>query len=241
MKKIIQFIIVIGTLGYCLLFNGNKASVAEDQAALLKLASVMEKENLTLTNWSIHAREKLDKTISEQEIKQQFHHSTWNWSIKKQDQQIDAVAVRTTVQQIEEKIHIISFRSREETHILYEAGGSAWGKESIDFINSTVPKRISDIFHNKATFFSCIKGEVSDKMEKELPDYTKDLLAAFQAKEVEALKEESFLSTSAYSQEFSNSIVNNNREMNLQIGIRTHGLGGKTTVVVGTPIITIEY
>ena len=31
------------------------------------------------------------------------------------------------------------------------------------------------------------------------------------------------------------------KNMNLQIGIRSEGLGAKTTIVVGTPIITIEY
>ena len=29
--------------------------------------------------------------------------------------------------------------------------------------------------------------------------------------------------------------------MNLQLGLRKQGMGGKTTLVVGTPIITIEY
>ena len=29
--------------------------------------------------------------------------------------------------------------------------------------------------------------------------------------------------------------------MNLQLGVRKQGLGAKTTIVVGTPIITIEY
>jgi hypothetical protein len=40
---------------------------------------------------------------------------------------------------------------------------------------------------------------------------------------------------------FTGSIENQRDNMNLQIGIRSERLGGKTTIVVGTPIITIEY
>ena len=49
------------------------------------------------------------------------------------------------------------------------------------------------------------------------------------------------MSVSAYSPLFSDSIENKKDNMNLQIGIRSEGMGGKTAIVVGTPIITIEY
>ena len=69
----------------------------------------------------------------------------------------------------------------------------------------------------------------------------KHLLAVFKAKEVEALKEDAFISSSAYSTMFSESVEAGEKEMNVQLGIRNQGMGGKTTIVVGTPIITIEY
>jgi len=49
------------------------------------------------------------------------------------------------------------------------------------------------------------------------------------------------MSVSANSPMFTGSIENQRDNMNLQIGIRSERLGGKTTIVVGTPIITIEY
>jgi hypothetical protein len=75
-------------------------------------------------------------------------------------------------------------------------------------------------------------------MDKVVPTIASDLMEIFDAKEIEALKEDNFMSVSANSPMFSDSI---GRDMNLQIGIRSEGLGGKTTIVVGTPIITIEY
>jgi hypothetical protein len=75
-------------------------------------------------------------------------------------------------------------------------------------------------------------------MDKAVPTIASDLMEIFDAKEIEALKEDNFMSVSANSPVFSDSIA---RGMNLQIGIRSEGLGAKTTIVVGTPIITIEY
>jgi hypothetical protein len=78
-------------------------------------------------------------------------------------------------------------------------------------------------------------------MNEALPYYVSNLLDAFNAKEIEALKEESFISTSAYTPMFAERIETNKEAMNLQLAIRTEGLGGKTNIIVGTPIITIEY
>ncbi|HVH96580.1 MAG TPA: YwmB family TATA-box binding protein, partial [Bacillus sp. (in: firmicutes)] len=47
--------------------------------------------------------------------------------------------------------------------------------------------------------------------------------------------------TTAYSPLFGETIQTMTDEINLQLGVRKQGLGGKTTIVVGTPIITVEY
>jgi hypothetical protein len=86
-----------------------------------------------------------------------------------------------------------------------------------------------------------MKGTVGDKMNEALPKTANHLLSVFNATEIEALKEETFMSVSAKSPLFTGSIENQRDNMNLQIGIRSEGLGAKTTIVVGTPIITIEY
>ena len=67
----------------------------------------------------------------------------------------------------------------------------------------------------------CIKGEFNDKIDKTLPLEMKHLLAVFKAKEVEALKEDAFISSSAYSTMFSESVEAGEKEMNVQLGIRS--------------------
>ena len=78
-------------------------------------------------------------------------------------------------------------------------------------------------------------------MSKSVSEHVTSLLQAFQAQEIESLKEDSFISTTAYSPLFGETIQTMTDEINLQLGVRKQGLGGKTTIVVGTPIITIEY
>jgi hypothetical protein len=78
-------------------------------------------------------------------------------------------------------------------------------------------------------------------MNTTLPLTVNHLLTVFQAKEIESLAEKNFISTSANSALFMNTIKSRDKDINLQIGLRTNGLGSKTTLVIGTPIITIEY
>ena len=128
-----------------------------------------------------------------------------------------------------------------QTYIVYEMTGKGWNEETREFIEGSIVNRINDIFHGKSTTFSCVYGDFGDKMSKSVSEHVKPLLQAFQAQEIESLKEDSFISTTAYSPLFGETIQTMTDEINLQLGVRKQGLGGKTTIVVGTPIITVEY
>ena len=128
-----------------------------------------------------------------------------------------------------------------QTYIVYEMTGKGWNEETREFIEGSIGNRINDIFHGKSTIFSCVYGDFGDKMSKSVSEHVTSLLQAFQAQEIESLKEDSFISTTAYSPLFGETIQTMTDEINLQLGVRKQGLGAKTTIVVGTPIITVEY
>ncbi|HWO98815.1 MAG TPA: YwmB family TATA-box binding protein, partial [Bacillus sp. (in: firmicutes)] len=69
----------------------------------------------------------------------------------------------------------------------------------------------------------------------------RQLLNEFRAEPRESLVEESFVSMSAYTEMWEEALPTEQHRMNLQIGMRKMGMGGETTLVVGTPIITSEY
>ena len=59
------------------------------------------------------------------------------------------------------------------------------------------------------------------------------------AKPIESLEEIAFVSVSAYTEEWKDALAVNREKMNVQVALRN--TDNKTTVVVGTPIITSEY
>ncbi|MBT2661531.1 YwmB family TATA-box binding protein [Bacillus sp. ISL-45] len=239
MKKIPFILSIFGIIGFIVLQAGNKTTVADANHEIKTLASVLQDENILITGWSVYARETLEEENVDRlvrDLKAQLPSWTWEGS----DGEITAVSKSTELQ---EKIKIVSTDTNGpiHTYVMYEVRGHYWNKNTETFLNKNLPGRIFDIFRGNATTFSCIEGEFNDKIRSALPVYKSKLLKAFNAEEVEGLEEESFISTSAVSPLFDKSL-SNEHEMNMQLGLRkTERLGAKTTLVVGTPIITIEY
>lgn len=219
---------------------------AED---LTKIGSVFQAEHILLDEWSFYAREKMTGIQSEQDVKEyaeklQEKFPNWDWSIKNTSQKWEVTAVSPTSKHHNEMLQIMATHTKQpvNAYIVYSVSGKEWNEAiAAEFTTKEFKSRLSDIFREKPTVFSCMKGVFSDKIDTALPTTVRNLLSDFNATEVEALKEETFMSVSANSPMFTGSIENQRDNMNLQIGIRSEGLGGKTTLVVGTPIITIEY
>ncbi|WP_235822776.1 YwmB family TATA-box binding protein [Cytobacillus massiliigabonensis] len=247
MKKTNKILVIVVLIGFMLVNLGNKTTVAVGEPDLLKIASVLQDENILINEWSLHAREKMEmldkvKEIKDytEELKQQF--PDWDWSEQSKEGHFEAVAIFEHGSETETiKILSTPIKGHFQTYVIYEVKGQGWDQKAEESFSKRMTNRITDIFRGNATTFSCIKGEFNDKIDKTLPLEIKHLLAVFKAKEVEALEEDAFISSSAYSTMFSESVEAGEKEINLQLGIRNQGMGGKTTIVVGTPIITIEY
>ncbi|PLR94496.1 YwmB family TATA-box binding protein [Bacillus sp. T33-2] len=247
MKKITYILSIFGIIGFIVLQAGNKTTVADAEHDLPILASVLQDENIIINEWSLHARENLETVKTRQdimdlikELKGEF--PSWNWTLSDHTEHLTATA-KSAKAGHQETVTIMTAGTNDQLHayLMYEVRGQSWNSDSDAFINNVLSGRLFDIFRENTTIYSCIKGEFSDKMEKALPFYVKKLLNDFNAKEIEALKEDSFISVSAFSPRIAASLANG-QKMNLQLGLRTNErLGAKTTIVVGTPIITIEY
>jgi hypothetical protein len=225
---------------------GSRLAAAGSEPDLVKIADAFQTEDILLEEWSFYAREHLVDLTTEKEVQEyvkelQQKFPDWNWSTSKTSDKWEVSAVSPTSKHHTEMLQIMATHTKQpvNAYIVYRVSGNEWNKEMESFFTKDqVKNRLSDIFRGNPTVFSGMKGSISDKMDKAVPTIASDLMEIFDAKEIEALKEENFMSVSANSPMFSDSIA---RDMNLQIGIRSEGLGKKTTIVVGTPIITIEY
>jgi len=247
LKRYSKFLLCIIAI---VIFMGNRSTHAANVGLdLIKIGSVFKTENIMPSEWSLYAREHLVDLKSEKDVQVyakelQRKFPEWNWSTTNTSEKWEVSAESPTSNHHQETLQIMATHTKQpvNAYIVYRVSGKEWNKTAESFFTSNLFKnRLSDIFRGKPTIFSCMKGEVGDKMDKALPEKASHLLSVFKAKEIEALKEDTFMSVSAYSPLFSDSIENEKNSMNLQIGIRSEGLGAKTTVVIGTPIITIEY
>jgi hypothetical protein len=247
MKKISFILSIFGIIGFIVLQAGNKTTVADAEHEIKTLASVLQDENILITGWSLYARETLVKVDGQEDVESLVKDlksklPNWTWTDGK-DSNHGEIGAELKLSGLQEKIKVISTDTNGQVHtyIMYEVRGQSWNKNTETFLNKNLPGRLFDIFRGNATTFSCIEGEFNDKIESALPVYKTKLLKAFNAKEIEGLEEDSFISASAFSPLFDKSL-SSEHDMNMQLGLRkTERLGGKTTLVVGTPIITIEY
>lgn len=247
MKKISFILSIFGIIGFIVLQGGNKTTVADAQQEIVTLASVFQNENILVTGWSLYARESLESIRDQEDVSDlvkdlQAKLPNWKWTSSNDSNHGEIIATSES-SRLQEKIKIIStdINGQVNSYILYEVRGQSWNKDTLAFLNNNLPGRIFDIFRGNARTFSCIEGEINDKINSALPVYKSELLKAFNAKEIEGLEEDSFISVSAFSPLFDKSL-SSEHDMNMQLGLRkTDRLGAKTTLVVGTPIITIEY
>ena len=244
MRRILYILFTLSMVGLVLFNEVN----AKDKYDLVKMASILEQENVSIDKWTLHSREIWETVQAKQEVKDKVDQlrsqfPDWDWAISEDDRKWEAKAHFTPRKNVNESIQVLSTVTNHQvqTYIVYEATGKGWSEETKDFIDGSIMERINSIFHGNSTTFSCIYGNFGDKMNESVSGHVNQLLKAFQAKEVESLEEDSFISTTAYTPLFEESIQTMTDEMNLQLGVRKQGLGTKTTFVVGTPIITVEY
>lgn len=89
---------------------------------------------------------------------------------------------------------------------------------------------------------SCVRGFYSGKLKNDLQiEKTSQILAELNGKIVESLTEETIQSTSAYSPLLHTMIRTNHQPMNVQVATHYSQYRNRTTITVGTPIITTEY
>ncbi|MBM7690702.1 hypothetical protein JOC77_000105 [Peribacillus deserti] len=247
-KKYIHILIYVSLAGFIYLLSGNTTTIAKNDIDIAKMIRVLEShQEMQIKEWSVFARgiDEQTNTIDQYDQKvKDFKklYPEFDWQQAENDNSLTASGTRKnqqtgTLETI--KIMMTLTKSTPTTYILYEVRGNKWTKDSLIYIKKDFFGKTNDIFRENPSIFTCIKGEINDKIGKVLSFYVKEMVEEFNAHEIESIKEENFISVSAHSTQFDSYLTK--EQMNLQLAMRKEGLGGKTTFVVGTPIITFEY
>ncbi|HEX7065718.1 MAG TPA: YwmB family TATA-box binding protein [Bacillales bacterium] len=217
---------------------------------LLKIIHVMENRDIAIDHWGLYTKKiggLLDSPKGYERFVEGFQKDLpafhWTKITKDYEGNLKITGVhtdnRTTVN---ERITILAYPQNNKwgTYIIYEVGSDHWNLDNWQRFSSVFFERIDNFFKENPTIFTCVNGKVNAKMNLVLQKRAQKLLKAFSAVPVEKLKEKTFISVSAYTDQWKQSIQTRNHRMNLQVALRTEG-GSAATVTIGTPIITTEY
>ncbi|MFD3446658.1 YwmB family TATA-box binding protein [Microbacteriaceae bacterium 4G12] len=236
MRKIIQ-ILFIFSLGSIVFFVGyyNNANGAQDKIG--RMTAVLETHGAVVEGWTWLAKEENESvydihTFQQllQTIKEKANAGEWN--VEKTEAGYKAEAIKK-FPNYQERLVVTwtKVNTKHKTFISYEVNGTKW--------DPNIRKKADEIFSQKPTIYTCVRGVLNDKIEGVLLNQANEILESFDAKPIEALQERAFVSVSAYTGEWSDALIVNREKMNMQVAIRY--ADNKKIVVLGTPIITSEY
>ena len=123
----------------------------------------------------------------------------------------------------------------------------------VDILDNRVYKNIVDIYnvlenclnshYCKFEIYTCIAGEYGKKLQiDKYNDILDEILYNMNAKVIEKVQEENFLSVTAYTKVLKENYLEYfGRKINLNIGIRYSEDDEKTLIYIATPIIKLDY
>ncbi|WP_374722692.1 YwmB family TATA-box binding protein [Peribacillus tepidiphilus] len=242
MKKMFVYLLF---LVLTVMYMGYSTTVAKDRTDLGKIIDVLQaNKDIRMDEWSITARENIKDVATKEDFFNYYETlhtklANFQWEVKEHPYGFKVTGKRKS-QHVTETIEWVSTLTKEkpESYLLYVLEGNNLQDYEAE-IHSTFESRLKDTFRHNPAIFTCVKGFYNDTIDKVLFSRLNRMMASFQAKELESVREEDFVSVSLYSPIFSQSLTTEN--LNLQIAMRSEGMGGRTSFIVGTPIITFEY
>ncbi len=248
MARVTVFIIIVVILGYAHVsqVNSKEASFMQSTKDMFALA---EAEDLAIQEWRIQVRGEQGFIASVKEFHQHVHNLSeqlTGWEMKEtvdSDANWTAQIVhRDPKSAATESIRIYAYPVNGEqvlTHT-YELTGLSEKNRDIS--------QLEEFINNRLEYFNLSNAQIITELTartetEQLLTTARRYLASLGAVEVEGLAEETFVSISAYNDEWGDVItIKDESQMNVQVALRQEQrLGLGTTVTIGTPIITTEY
>ncbi|MGL5642731.1 MAG: YwmB family TATA-box binding protein, partial [Paraclostridium sp.] len=147
--------------------------------------------------------------------------------------------------QIEEKDKNISIivanKSKNESYIIVDILGNKVYKDIVDIY--TVLENYLNIHSDRVDIYTCIAGEFGKKLQVyKYDDILEKILYNMNAKEIDRVEDENFISVTAFSKEIKTDYLEYlGNKVNLNIGIRYSENEEKTKIYIATPIIKLDY
>lgn len=147
--------------------------------------------------------------------------------------------------QIEEKDKNISIivanKSKNESYIIVDILENKVYKDIVDIYR--VVENSLNIHSDRVDIYTCLAGEYEKKLQvNKYDDILQKILYNMNAKEIDRVEEENFISITAFSKDIKTDYIEYlGNKVNLNIGIRYSENEEKTMIYIATPIIKLDY
>ncbi len=243
MKRNNLMLTIVALLIFVSLVGKHSIQGAEsDVSNLEKIVEGLQLENISIDEWNVYMKKPIQDDENVQQMIQEFR--LYKWSEQKEENVHKWIGTREIHHlNVKETLQIVTttINNHSQSYILYNASGTGWHDEKWADYTQYFNENLLRKFNGNVQIFTCVRGHTSDKIESVLQFQAERILDKFRAKSVEALVEENFVSISGLTSDWNQAIPTEKGNMNIQVALRNAGLGGNTTVIVGTPIITTEY
>lgn len=237
MRTVTMIIFMVG-VSVVLVFAGfSRTQAVSPQEQLSKMRAVLEANDAVMQDWTMTEKQE-DHTVYDihtfhallQKLEHDIHVT--DWTFENSAEGYKATAVKN-FSDYKERLVVtwIKENTTNTTFIIHEITGAKWDDSTAVMINK--------IFSQKSTIYTCIRGISSDNMEGVLLTRAKSILQGLDARPVEATQERAFVSISAYTGKWNDALTIQKEKINVQVALRN--ADNKTTIVIGTPVITSEY
>lgn len=244
MKNIFTFILVIILLIY-VPYNYVKGGNNDE---LHSIANAVIKNGYTIRIWNAYQKDFIGKVNNEKEymlfINQiKNENKGYKWEAEKDaDHHFKLVGINDGLEEyLSHRIVISAFKVNNGYKLerTQEITGYLWNDK---YAKQILSEKFSNSYQAQ-TFYN-LKADLpmNAPSQVKLQNTVQKLISDLKAKEVEKLVENDFVSYSALSKKWHQSLkLKNNNKMNLQIAARFNEAESKVTVTLGTPIIIKEY
>ncbi|MDC3411802.1 YwmB family TATA-box binding protein [Terrihalobacillus insolitus] len=240
MKKSYTFIAIIVLLLSIIYVNTTNATTSSFRE-IKEMDKALQRENLEVSKWQIIVKESVTRDRMNQlkpKVKEFFSVSTFETEETSEVEKLSAPIPQKN-EQVTEQFTILEPKASDEyVEVIYTMTGTVLNEDTIMNNSSKLAKLSNTLFTSKMLKFSCVTSTTSDKINS--VNFFEKIEDTLQVQPLNQLDENGFHVQSGYTQKWESSIPYENNQMNVQVAIR-EGLGGKTTITIGTPIITSEY
>ncbi|GAE92496.1 hypothetical protein JCM21714_1500 [Gracilibacillus boraciitolerans JCM 21714] len=199
------------------------------------MLELVDQQNLNLLKWQTIIKE----TREINNINQfKDHLKGYQMSVTKNKSHITFTKDTQETGGFNEQILLVKANMQNTYQVIYIIESSKTTTEVLEAYKKRMNTITSDLFTKNAQTFSCIEAWKNDIID--IVRFINIVNSTLKMSIIDETKENNFYTWTGYTKKWTDTIQQDEKEFNIQIAVRA-GLGDRTNVTIGTPILINEY